>query len=63
MNTKLTDAEDRIRSLHRHYLQVLENAGFANLTTENPYISISHIVKRIKPARLDIRMKDIFKWP
>lgn len=62
MDMSLSEAEDRVWSFHSYYLQVLENAGYANLPSEKPHISIAHILKRLQPAKLYSRMKDIIEW-
>lgn len=53
------DAEDRVWTLYAIYIEVLENAGFKDLHKTHPHISIKHIYRRIQPAQLKKRMRDI----
>lgn len=62
MNISITDAEDRVWSLHRNYLQVLENSGLSGLLNSRPHICISLILKRLQPRVLQSRMEDIIEW-
>lgn len=62
MDMALKDAEDRVWSLHHHYLEVLEAAGMADLPTQKPHIAIKHILKRIKPYQFRQRMRSILQW-
>ena len=49
MDMKIEDPEDRIWSLHSHYLTVLENAGLDDFVDKHPNIAIEHVLKRIQP--------------
>lgn len=62
MDLNIAEAEDRVWSLHHHYLTVLEAAGMPDLPTQKPHISIKHMIKRIQPVQLRQRMKDIVEW-
>jgi len=62
MDLNIPEAEDRVWTLHRKYLRVLQSAGFSDLPTTKPHIAIGHILKRVKPQTLRKRMKDIVLW-
>lgn len=62
MNLSIAEAEDRVWTLHRKYLQTLEGAGFSDLPKTKPHIAIAHILKRVKPNTLRVRMKNIVLW-
>lgn len=56
------DAEDRIWSFHRDYTQALDVTGFGTLPKEKRHISIQHILDRVRPAKLKMRIDNITRW-
>ena len=62
MDTKMPLLEDRVCHLIQHYLQVLDNAGMADLPKEKPHLCIKHIMNCLKPACLHKCMLDIIEW-
>lgn len=62
MDLSLKEGDDRVWSLHDHYISVLEAAGMPDLPDKKPHIAIKHITNRIKPGLLKRRMKDIVLW-
>lgn len=62
VNTNIEEAEDRIRSLGREYVNALRSSRYAHILETKPHIAINHILKRLKPPQLYRRMQDIIIW-
>lgn len=62
MQMNITDAEDRVWTLHREYCSALRKAGYGDLQDAKPHITIDHILKKLRPPQLYRRMRDIIAW-
>lgn len=62
MKMHILEAEDRIWTLRREYFIALRTAGYGDIIKDKPHIAINHILGKLKPQQLYLRMKDIINW-
>lgn len=52
MDMNLHQAQDRVWSLHPHYVHVIENTGFGDLLNKKFHIAVAHIMKLARRNKL-----------
>lgn len=62
IDTTLAEAEDRIWSMYKLYKTVLRRAGMADLVERKPHICIRHLMHRVVPNELKVKLRRIIAW-
>lgn len=62
MQLHISGLEEKLWSMRSLFLQALEPAGYANLTSKKPCVAIRQFLKRGEPFQLIKNMLDNITW-
>lgn len=62
MNMSITDADDRIWTMHSDYMAALEDAGFGQLPDTKPSVAIKHFFEKLRPNPLKQEIQNYIEF-